>query len=199
MPLPKPIKYRILVAAPMDVASARQMVLEIVKDRNLANAKRGITIEAEKWETVAARGGVTNPAALMAQLADEFSVMVGVYWSRIGSTPSTPRGSLPAIEEFEARGKPVLLYLCGSPPPEDAEAVQYQQVRDFGVKHRGRFWQFASTADLRQQFSRHLDAAIDDMRRGLHSRAGSFGRLSAEADRRPSTDEPKSGGSSGAR
>jgi hypothetical protein len=156
---------KILVAAPSDVSAARQVVLESIQDWNLANERRGVSLEVVRWEAAAGSGAAdANAESILRKLAAQCELMVGVYWTRIGTAPGMPQGSLQAVEEFMARGKPVVLCLSTSPAPKDIDTGQYRTVLDFRARFQGPVLYFATTAELRQQFSRHLGGALENPR-----------------------------------
>jgi hypothetical protein len=70
----------------------------------------------------------TSPDAILRRLAAQCDLMVGVYWTRVGVAAGMPRGSLQAIEQFQAQHRPVVLCLSSTPIPPGVDEAQYQSV-----------------------------------------------------------------------
>src|ERR1700731_2767221 len=64
------------------------------------------------WETHATpRSGVRPQAAINEQLVDQSDILVGMFWTKLGtSTGVAPSGTVEEIERFISAGKPTLLY-----------------------------------------------------------------------------------------
>ena len=186
-----PVVYRLLIAAPADVAAARQTILETIQDWNLANARRGIALEAARWEQVVSPGASDRSAdAIVRDLAAEFDLVVGVYWTRLGAGAGARRGSLDAVAALASRQRPVVLCFSTSPVPPDVDAAQYRELLDFRASWRGPMLHFGSTSELRHRLTGHLNSAVDELKYTSRP-AKDAGRDTASAAR-PPLREPKS-------
>lgn len=132
----------VMVASPGDVAAERDAIRTALWDFNdlHAHALRVMLLPV-LWETHSRADLGAHPQELLdQQIVDGADVVVGVFWTRIGSL--LPDGTPATVHELErvvAAGKPALLYFSNQPAvPASIDPQQMQAVTDF--KQRARDW-----------------------------------------------------------
>lgn len=158
--------YRILVASPGDVAEERAAIRDVLQDWNVLHAARGLYLEPVLWETHAHPAmGERAQAVINEQLAQECDVLIGIFWSRLGTpTGVAQSGTVEEVQQFQASGRPVLLYFSEAPvPPERLDADQLARVQEFRAQYPGLYWTYRTVAELRTQLFRHLTLHFDDV------------------------------------
>src|ERR1700757_314074 len=97
--------YRILIASPSDLSEEREVATAAVNDWNaLHAAAEGIVILPFRWEPhPPPTAGVRPQAAINKQLVADADVLIGMFWTRIGtSTGVADSGTLEEIDQFVA-------------------------------------------------------------------------------------------------
>lgn len=154
--------FRVLIASPGDVGEERNVIPEIINEWNAVSAASAKSILMPvKWESHAAPLLGNRPQAIInEQLVNECDLLVGVFWTRIGThTGVAVSGTAEEIEQFVALKKPVMLYFSQSPiDPEKIEIDQFTVLRSFKEKMRlvGLTESYSGIPDFRQKFSRQL-------------------------------------------
>lgn len=130
--------FRILIASPSDVTEEREIAVSTIQAWNdLNSSERQIVSLPLRWETHSApeygrrRQEVTNR-----QVVDHCDLLVGIFWTRIGSpTGAADSGTLEEIERVAIRGKTVMLYFSQAKQgPDRIDLVQLQRLREFKKK-----------------------------------------------------------------
>lgn len=154
--------FRVLIASPGDVGEERNVIPEIINEWNAVSAAQAQSILMPvKWESHSAPFLGNRPQAIInEQLVNECDLLVGVFWTRIGThTGVSVSGTAEEIEQFVAQNKPVMLYFSQSPiDPEKIEIDQFTVLRSFKEKMRlqGLTESYSGIPDFRQKFSRQL-------------------------------------------
>ena len=154
--------YRVLVASPGDVGEERNVIPEVINERNAITAAQAKSLLMPvKWETSSAPLLGDRPQAIInQQLVKDCDLLVGVFWARIGThTGVSVSGTAEEIEQFVALGKPVMLYFSESPiNPDRIEIDQFTTLRNFKEKMRlkGLTESYSGLPDFRQKFGRQL-------------------------------------------
>ena len=154
--------FRILIASPGDVGEERGVIPEIINEWNAVSAAQAKSVLMPvKWESHAAPLLGNRPQAIInEQLVNDCDLLVGVFWTRIGShTGVSISGTAEEIEQFVAQKKPVMLYFSQSPvDPEKIDIDQFTVMRSFKEKMRlqGLTESYSGIPDFRQKFSRQL-------------------------------------------
>lgn len=154
--------FRVLIASPGDVGEERNVIPEIINEWNAVSAEQAKSILMPvKWESHSAPLLGNRPQAIInEQLVKECDLLVGVFWTRIGThTGVSVSGTAEEIEQFVAQNKPVMLYFSQSPvDPEKIEIDQFTVLRGFKEKMRvkGLTESYSGIPDFRQKFSRQL-------------------------------------------
>lgn len=127
--------YRVLIASPSDLAEEREAATEAINDWNVQHAAaESVTLLPVKWETHAIpQSGVRPQDALNRQLVQQCDVLVGMFWTRIGtSTGVTESGTVEETDQFVEVGKPALLYFSNRPiDPNKIDMRQHKKLRRF--------------------------------------------------------------------
>ncbi len=118
--------YATAPRSPSDMAEERLAVAEAVNEWNAQHAAaEGVVLLPVKWETHALpTSGVRPQEAINRQLIDECDVLIGMFWTRLGtSTGVADSGTAEEIERFVAAKKPAMLYVSERPvsPGNDAD------------------------------------------------------------------------------
>src|ERR1700722_16239806 len=95
--------FRILVASPGDVGEERNVIPEITNEWNAVNASGAeVVLMPVKWETHSAPLLGGRPQAIInEQLVKDCDMLVGVFWTRIGTnTGVSVSGTAEEIEQF---------------------------------------------------------------------------------------------------
>src|SRR5690349_1542597 len=81
------VPFRVFVACPGDVASEKQMVLDIASELEPDAIERGLTIQVREWRQVLP--GIGRPQSLILQdlPVDSWDVFLGILWLRFGLPP----------------------------------------------------------------------------------------------------------------
>lgn len=161
--------FRILVASPSDCVKEKKVAPEIIYSWNAANSLRNAAIlEPVLWETHATPAMGDRPQALInKQLVQQCDVLVGVFWTRLGTnTGVAESGTAEEIEEFRKDGKPVLLYFSSVPVvPESIDHEQYQKLISYKktLQDQGIVFPYDSVGTFRELLQRHLASTIGDL------------------------------------
>lgn len=154
--------FRVLIASPSDVGDERNVIPEVINEWNAVSASQSKSILMPvKWESHSAPLLGNRPQAIInEQLVNECDLLVGVFWTRIGThTGVSVSGTAEEIEQFVAFDKPVMLYFSQSPiDPDKIDLDQFTVLRSFKEKMRlkGLTETYSGIPDFRQKFSRQL-------------------------------------------
>jgi len=165
--------FRVLIASPGDVGDERNIIPEIVNEWNAVNAgSTKIILMPVKWETHSAPLLGDRPQAIInEQLVKDCDLLVGVFWTRIGTnTGMAVSGTAEEIEQFVNLSKPVMLYFSQAPiDPDKIDLEQFTELRSFKEKMRlkGLTEAYSSLPDFRQKFSRQLSINVGNIIRTI--------------------------------
>jgi hypothetical protein len=154
--------YRVLIASPSDLAEEREAATAAVNEWNaLHSAAEGVVLLPVRWETHATpTTGVRPQAALNKQFVADADILVGMFWTRLGtSTGVADSGTLEEIDQFAAAGKPTMLYFSRRPiDPDKIDMKQHRKLHEFKKSTRATALtgEFNSIATLRDVLLRNL-------------------------------------------
>ena len=178
--------YRVLVASPSDCVEERKLVPQILYAWNAAHSlPHGAILEPVLWETHGRPEMGDRPQAIInSQLVDNCDILIGTFWTRLGtSTGKAPSGTAEEIEEFRARGRPVLLYFSSAPVvPESLELDQYGALTEYrrSLGDEGLYFTYDSLNQLRQLIQGHISATMAQLHNSTPSTDdSSIGSVSA--------------------
>lgn len=161
--------FRVLIASPGDVGEERSVIPEIINEWNAVSSVQTKSILMPvKWESHSAPLLGNRPQAIInEQLVNECDLLVGVFWTRIGThTGVSVSGTAEEIEQFVDKNKPVMLYFSQSPvDPDKIEIDQFTVLRKFKEKMRlkGLTETYSGIPDFRQKFSRQLGINLNSI------------------------------------
>lgn len=157
---------RVMLASPSDVADELEIAREVISAWNAAHTlKTGVILEPVHWQTHATPEMGDRPQAILnRQIVDTCDVLVGIFWTRLGTeTGAAESGTTEEIEEFRKAGKPVLLFFSNTPvPPGEIDTEQYERLKVYREKceAEGIVWGYDSTEQFRADLQRILSNVI---------------------------------------
>lgn len=152
---------RVLIASPGDTVNERRVLREAIEDWNGLNGELGVFLQPLMWERDATPElRDSGQGAINRQLVDKADMLVGIFWTRLGTpTSEADSGTVEEIERVAGADKPVLLYFSKRPVVLDSvDPEQYallQQAKE-RLMARGLVDQFESEDEL----SRKVTAAL---------------------------------------
>ncbi|WP_434439692.1 hypothetical protein [Lentzea sp. E54] len=180
----------VLIASPNDVAQDREALRQAMWDFNDEHASAlQVVLLPVLWETHSRAELGTAPQDLLdKQIVDSADVVIGVFWTRIGSPlPDGVPATVHELERSVEAGKPVMLYFSNLPAsPLTIDTGQVKAVQDF--KQRANSWgiyrAYDSVNSLVEQVKRDLLRTVRD-RLHLPTPALPAGAVSGERGPRP--------------
>ena len=110
--------------------------------------------------------GATAQAIINNQVLDKCDLLVGVFWTRIGTaTDNYESGTVEEIERHINAGKPTMLYFSSQPVALDTvDLDQIAKLKSFKESCRGRglYESYDSHADFRTKFYRQLQLKLNE-------------------------------------
>jgi hypothetical protein len=157
---------RILIASPGDTGEARILLRDVIQDWNSLHAEdTNVMLLPVMWERDATPEMGDRPQGIInRQLVDASDVLIGTFWTRLGTpTSEAESGTVEEIERFIRDGKPVLIYFSQEPVvPSSIDAKEYERLDAFreGLKARGLFDGYSSQQELWRKASAALTRTI---------------------------------------
>jgi len=132
--------FNVMIASPGDVASERAIIRDVIYEWNAVHSQsRNIVLLPIGWESHSSPEMGSSPQAIInEQILDKCDLLVGVFWTRIGTpTKEHPSGTVEEIEKHIESGKPAMLYFSGQPVVmESVDLEQYQELQTFNAVRR---------------------------------------------------------------
>jgi hypothetical protein len=165
---------RVLIASPGDTTNERRVLREALEDWNSLHGEQGVIVLSRMWERDATPDMSDTPQGVInRQLVDSADMLIGVFWTRLGTpTSEAESGTVDEIERCIDAGKPVILYFSSKPVALDSvdqdEYARLVRARD-GFKQRGlvaffetedELWRKAST-DITRTIREHFAPSIE--------------------------------------
>lgn len=154
--------YRLFVAAPADVREEHAVIRDVVAAWNAVNSSHlRIAFEAVSWlsHSVPELSGPPQDV-INRQIVDSADILVGVFWTRLGSPTNTASsGTVEEIELFRQSNRPAALFFSDCPTsPSEIDTDQYDAVNDFRATARqwGLHSSYSSVQEFREHFSGYL-------------------------------------------
>lgn len=100
--------YKVMIASPNDVSAERSIVREVLSEWNVVNADiRNQVLLPVGWETHSVPEMGDHPQAIInKQILHDCDLLVGVFWTRIGTATGTyASGTVEEIEEHIKAGR----------------------------------------------------------------------------------------------
>ena len=162
--------FRVLIASPADLGEEREAATLAVNDWNAQHAAaEGIVLLPVNWETQSRpASGVRPQSAINTQLVQSCDLLVGMFWTRIGSpTGVAESGTVEEIDQFVANKRPALLYFSSRPiDPNKIDLKQHRKLRAFkaATYSSALTGSFASIDELRATLLRDLMSQVRAMK-----------------------------------
>ena len=127
--------FKVLIASPGDITFEIKIVREVIQEWNSVHSEtRGIVLLPVGWETNSTPEMGDRPQEIInKQIVDKCDMLVGVFWTRIGTTTGEfESGTVEEIERHIANNKPVMLYFSRQPVVlESVDLGQYEKLKKF--------------------------------------------------------------------
>lgn len=163
--------YRILIASPSDVAEEREIVVRVIQEWNdLYSHSRKIVLLPLRWETHTAPEYNVRPQEVINRaIVDECDLLVGVFWTRIGSpTGVAESGTLEEIERVGGVEKPVMLYFSRvAIDPDLIDFTQNERLKEFksNTYPKGLVESYKSLIEFRDKFAKQLELRVRELQK----------------------------------
>lgn len=160
--------FNVMIASPGDVASERAIVRDVLYEWNAVNSqRRNIVLLPIGWETHSSpEMGRTPQEIINDQILDKCDLLVGVFWTRIGTaTTEYASGTVEEIEKHIDSGKPAMLYFSSQPVVLDTvEPEQFSQLKQFkeSCQNRGLYESYDSLSSFKDKYYRHLQLKLNE-------------------------------------
>ena len=160
--------FNVIIASPGDVASERTIIRDVIYEWNAVHSKsRNIVLLPVGWEShTSPEMGGTPQEIINNQILDKCDLLVGVFWTRIGtSTCEYASGTVEEIEKHIKADKPVMLYFSSQPVVMDTvDPDQYVELSKFkkSCQSRGLYEDYDNYSDFKEKFYRHLQLKINE-------------------------------------
>lgn len=161
--------YRVLIASPGDVTEERAIVREEIARWNAMHSESmKIVLLPTGWETdgtpdLRERG----QAVINRQLVDNCDLLIGIFWTRIGTpTPEADSGTVEEIERAAVEGKRCIVYFSDRPvSPSSVEQQQYERLQQYKkeLNQRGLTCLYKDTSEFKEKVYRHITTAIQEI------------------------------------
>ncbi len=160
--------FNVMIASPGDVASERSIIRDVIYEWNAVHSSsRNIVLLPIGWESHSSpEMGHSAQTIINKQVLDRCDLLVGVFWTRIGTaTNEYASGTVEEIEKHIAGEKPSMLYFSSQPVVMDS--VDFEQVkalREFkeSCQSRGLYESYDSHSDFKQKFYRQLQLKLNE-------------------------------------
>lgn len=159
--------FTVMIASPGDVASERAIVREVLSEWNAVHAQsRKIVLLPAGWESHSSPDmGKSAQSIINEQVLDKCDLLVGVFWTRIGSrTHDYSSGTVEEIERHIASDKPAMLYFSEQPARLDSvDNEQYEELQRFkeSCKGRGLYQTYDNHSQFKERFYHHLQLKLN--------------------------------------
>ncbi len=160
--------FNVMIASPGDVASERSIIRDVIYEWNAVHSKnRNIVLLPVGWESHSSPEMGKKPQEILNnQILDKCDLLVGVFWTRIGTqTDEYASGYVEEIERHISSGKPAMLYFSGQPVRMDSvDQEQYSSLQQFkeSCKSRGLYEGYDSHSEFKDKFYRHLQIKVNE-------------------------------------
>lgn len=160
--------FNVMIASPGDVASERAIIRDVIYEWNAVHSiARNIVLLPIGWESHSSpEMGVSAQTIINNQVLDKCDLLVGVFWTRIGTATSEySSGTVEEIEKHIQTGKPAMLYFSSQPVAMDSvdlEQVQNLKLFKQSCQSNGLYESYDSHADFKQKFYRHLQLKVNE-------------------------------------
>ncbi len=160
--------FNVMIGSPGDIASERNIIRETLYEWNAVHSRsRKIVLLPVGWESHSSPEMGKRPQEILNhQILDKCDLLVGVFWTRIGtSTGKYTSGTVEEIEKHIDAGKPTMLYFSGQPArPDSVDSKQYEKLKEFkaSCKDRGLYETYDSHSEFKEKFYHQLQIKVNE-------------------------------------
>jgi hypothetical protein len=124
----------------------------------------GIRLETRDGRDATPLLGMRPQELINRQLVDECQILVGVFWTRLGTpTGVAESGTVEEIERFVRSGRPALLYFSNCPTsPSQIDPDEYKRVLDYKnrCRSKGLYREYGTVSELGELLQRHISSVV---------------------------------------
>ena len=163
--------YCVLIASPRDVSEERDIIREEIHRWDSMHAvETKMSLQPVGWETDATPDlRERGQAVINRQLVDKCDMLIGVFWTRLGTpTPEADSGTVEEIERAANEGKRCIVYFSDKEiSPSDIDHEQYKRLQEYKqvFNRRGLTDSYKTLEEFRERVSRHITKAVQDIAR----------------------------------
>ncbi len=171
---------RVLIASPSDVDDDRDVAVQVIQKWNdLHSAERQVVILPVRWETHSVpEYGLRPQGALNRQIVDNCDMVIGVFWTRLGTdTGEAASGTIEEIERVAAANGDVMLYFSQvKQDPALIDVQQLQKLREFKERIRltALVESYRTLGEFQDKLSRQLDIKIREWMVAFNPQGGAY-------------------------
>jgi cold shock CspA family protein len=172
--------FRLLIASPSDVEEEREIAVKTIQEWNDLNShERQVVLLPLRWEThTAPEYGKRPQEVINRQMVDYCDLVIGVFWTRIGSpTGVADSGTLEEIERVASQGKPVMLYFSQvKKDPNTIDLNQLKSLRDFKEKTfpKALVENYSTQVEFRDKLAKQIEIQLRNLIASLNSDNGLY-------------------------
>lgn len=161
--------FRVLIASPSDVVEEREIAVKTIQEWNDLNSpERKVVLLPLRWEThTAPEYGARPQEIINRQVVDHCDLVIGVFWTRIGSpTGVADSGTLEEIERVASKGHPVMLYFSQvKKDPNQIDLEQLAKLREFKDKTfpKALVENYSSQIEFRDKLSKQIEIQLRNL------------------------------------
>ncbi|WP_421215068.1 hypothetical protein [Aeromonas jandaei] len=161
--------FRVLIASPSDVVEERDIAVKTIQEWNDLNSpERKVVLLPLRWEThTAPEYGARPQEVINRQVVDHCDLVIGVFWTRIGSpTGVADSGTLEEIERVASKGYPVMLYFSQvKKDPNQIDLEQLAKLREFKDKTfpKALVENYSSQIEFRDKLSKQIEIQLRNL------------------------------------
>lgn len=161
--------FRLLIASPSDVEEEREIAVKTIQEWNDLNShERQVVLLPLRWETHTAPEYGKRPQEIInRQMVDYCDLVIGVFWTRIGSpTGVADSGTLEEIERVASQGKPVMLYFSQvKKDPNTIDLNQLKSLREFKEKTfpKALVENYSSQVEFRDKLAKQIEIQLRNL------------------------------------
>ncbi|MEL7417125.1 MAG: DUF4062 domain-containing protein [Cyanobacteria bacterium J06555_3] len=164
-------QYNVLIASPGDVAEEREIIRqEVFRWNSMHATETKMILLPIGWETDATPDlRERGQAVINRQLVDDCDILIGVFWTRLGTpTPKAESGTAEEIERAANEGKRCIVYFSDKAvSPSKVNNEQYEKLQAYRKKlnAQGLTDSYSQISEFKEKISRHITKAVQEIAR----------------------------------
>lgn len=170
--MPTDVKlYSVIIASPGDITEEREIIREEIHQWNSMHAvTTQMILQPIGWETDSTPDlRDDGQSVINSQLVDSCDLLIGVFWTRIGTPTQRARsGTVEEVERFVSQGKRCIIYFSDKPTQRSkVDPKQEKQLQEYKaeLKKRGLTDSFTTNEKFREKVSRHISMVTQQISR----------------------------------